>query len=337
MSRFMRELKDRVAKGQKKIVLPETASVRVLQSAERVKAEGFAQPLLIGKPSDIIERASRYQIDLEEVEVVNPGTHPMVEKFIQYYVRRMASKKMSYDRARDILLSNPVYFGACLVAFDLADGMVAGAKTSSAEVLRAALQIIGPRKNARTISSSFIIVTDMMQFGNDGVFVAGDGDVVPVPTAEQLADIACNCVERAKKTLHIEQPKVALLSYSTMGSAMGEAADRVRQAVQILSDREVGFLFDGEMEADVALIPHYARQCAPRSPVAGQADVLIFPDLSTGNICCKMLEQIAGASILGPLLQGLTKPVMDLSRVSTVDTITDIIAVCCSDAMENSG
>ncbi|CDF05038.1 phosphate acetyltransferase [Megasphaera elsdenii CAG:570] len=210
--------------------------------------------------------------------------------------------------------------------------MVAGMETPASEVLRAALQLIGTRDGIDTVSSSFIVVTDMMQFGNDGVFVVGDGDVIPDPDEYQLADIACNCVDRARRTLHIASPKVALLSYSTMGSERGAGADKVRRAVQILSDRNVDFLYDGEMEADVALVPAYAADWAPRSPVAGQADVLVFPDLNTGNICCKMLEHVAGAKVLGPLLQGLAKPVMDLSRASTVDTIVDTIVICCCDA-----
>ena len=195
-----------------------------------------------------------------------------------------------------------------------------------------ALELFDDIYDIDTVSSSFIVVTDMMQFGHDGVFVVGDGDVIPDPDEYQLADIACSCVERARRTLHIASPKVALLSYSTMGSDRGAGADKVRKAVQILSDRNVDFIYDGEMEADVALVPAYAADWAPRSPVAGQADVLVFPDLNTGNICCKMLEHVAGATVLGPLLQGLAKPVMDLSRASTVDTIVDTIVICCCDA-----
>ena len=166
------------------------------------------------------------------------------------------------------------------------------------------------------------------------VLVAGDGDVIPTPDEYQLADIACSCVDRARRTLQIDSPKVALLSYSTMGSERGSGADTVRKAVQILSDRNVDFEFDGEMEVDIALIPSYAKEWAPRSPVAGRADVLVFPDLNTGNICCKMLEHVAGVTVLGPLLQGLSRPVMDLSRASTVETIVNTITVCCCDALD---
>ncbi|MCH4167359.1 MAG: phosphate acetyltransferase [Megasphaera sp.] len=333
MNTFIRDLKQRVAKGKKKIVLPESDS-RILNAAEEVRTEGFAQPILIGREGELIEKASKYQIDLDGIDILDPAHHPMIDEFAAHLAEGKGIRGMSRRQAKNILLADPIYFAASLVAFGVADGMVAGVETLSPDVLRAALQVIGPRKDVATISSSFIVVTDMMQFGHDGVFVVGDGDVVPHPTPQQLADIACNCVERARRTLGIVTPKAALLSYSTMGSARGESANNVRQAVQILSDRHVDFLYDGEMEADVAIIPAYGRSEAPRSPVAGQADVLIFPDLGTGNICCKMLEHVADAHVLGPLLQGLAKPVMDLSRVSTIETITDMIALCCSDAME---
>jgi phosphate acetyltransferase len=333
LNTFIRNLKERVAKGKKKIVLPESDS-RILSAAEEVKTEGFACPILIGKKGELVETASRYQIDLEGIDILDPSQYPRIDEFADHLAVGKGIRGMSRRQARNILLGDPIYFGASLVAFGLADGMVAGAETLSPDILRAALQVIGPRDDGVTISSSFVVITDMMQFGHDGIFVVGDGDVVPHPTPQQLADITCNCVERARNTLGIAVPRAALLSYSTMGSGRGKSANDVRKAVQILSDRHVDFLYDGEMEADVAIIPAYGRSEAPRSPVAGQADVLIFPDLGTGNICCKMLEHIADAYIIGPLLQGLAKPVMDLSRVSTAEQITDMIAICCSDAME---
>lgn len=332
MNAFMRNLKQRVAKGKKRIVLPESDS-RILNAAEEVKTEGFAQPILIGRECDLIEKASKYQIDLDGIAILDPAHHPMIDEFAAHLAEGKGIKGMSRRQARNILLADPIYFGASLVAFDQADGMVAGVETISPDVVRAALQVIGPREGIATISSSLIVVTDMMQFGHDGIFVVGDGDVVPHPTSEQLADIACNCVGRARRTLGITSPRVALLSYSTMGNSRGKSADDVRKAVQILSDRHVDFLYDGEMEVDVAIMPVYGRDEAPRSPVAGQADILVFPDLGSGNICCKMLEHVAGARIIGPLLEGLAKPVMDLPRMANEETITDVIAICCSDAM----
>jgi NADP-reducing hydrogenase subunit HndD len=333
MSRFINNLKRRVAKEQKKIVLPESESRRVLQAAERVQAEGFARPILIGRPQSIVEVASEYQIDMDGIEIIDPETYPMMDKFCEYYAKRRAKKGMGLEEARKILSENYIFFAACLVAFDIADGMVAGAVATSSEVIRAALQVIGPHPGLSTVSSSFIMITDKPQFGDDGIFVVGDCSVVIEPTPQQLADIAVSCVERARRTAQMLDPKVALLSYSTMGSGAGEEVDRVREAVRLLRDRNVDFEFDGEMQADAALVPRIARQKAPGSTVAGQANVLVFPNLVSGNICYKVLEHLAGATALGPLLQGLAKPVMDLSRGCTPEDITDVIAICCSDAI----
>lgn len=333
MSRFINNLKRRVAKEQKKIVLPESDSRRILQAAERVQAEGFARPILIGRPQSIVEVASEYQIDMDGIEIIDPETYPMLDTFCRYYAKRRAKKGMTVSEARDILLKDYIFFAACLVAFDIADGMVAGAVATSSEVIRAALQVIGPHPGLSTVSSSFIMITDKPQFGDDGIFVIGDCSVVIEPTPQQLADIAVSCVERARRTAQTLDPKVAFLSYSTMGSGAGEEVERVREAVRLLRDRNVDFEFDGEMQADAALVPRIARQKAPGSPVAGQANVLVFPNLVSGNICYKVLEHLSGATALGPLLQGLAKPVMDLSRGCTAEGITDVIAICCSDAI----
>lgn len=333
MSRFINNLKRRVSKDLKKIVLPESDSRRVLQAAERVMADGFARPILVGRPQDLVEVASEYQIDLNGIEIIDPNTYPMIDKFSEYYAKRREKHGMTVENAKALLLENKIFFGACLVVFDIADGMVAGATAPSAEVIRAALQIIGTHPGVSTVSSSFIMITDKPQFGDDGIFVMGDCSVVIEPTAQQLADIAVSCVERARRTVQTLDPKVALMSYSTMGSGAGDEVDRVREAANLLRDRNVDFDFDGEIQADAALVPRIARQKAPGSTVAGQANVLVFPNLVSGNICYKMLEYLSGATALGPLLQGLAKPVMDLSRGCTPEDIADVIAICCSDAI----
>lgn len=333
MSRFIQSLKRRVAKNVQKIVLPESHSRRILKATERVHMEGFARPILIGKTQEIVEVASMYQIDLDGIDIIDPANYFMLEQFSEYYAKRREKKGMTIDQARNVLLHNTAVFGACLVAFDFADGMVAGATMTSADVIRTALEVIGTHPGISTVSSSFIMITNKPQFGDDGIFVLGDASVVVRPTAQQLADIAENCVERARRTVQMLDPKVALLSYSTMGSGSGEEVDTVREAVQLLRDRNVDFEFDGELQADAALVPRIARQKAPGSHVAGQANVLIFPNLVSGNIGYKMLQHLSGAVALGPLLQGLAKPVMDLSRGCTQDDITDVIAICCSDAV----
>ncbi len=225
MSRYITSLKQQAAQKPQRIVLPESDDIRILQAADRVLAEQLAIPVLLGKEGDIQELASRYQLDLEGAEVIYPKKYPGLESLAQTYADKRKATGMTLEESRRFLLNHPLYFGAALVAAGEAAGMVAGIETPAPEVLRAALQLIGTRDDIDTVSSSFIVVTDMMQFGHDGVFVVGDGDVIPDPDEYQLADIACSCVERARRTLHIASPKVALLSYSTMGSDRGAGAD----------------------------------------------------------------------------------------------------------------
>lgn len=331
MSRFIQRLKQRVAKDMRNIVLPEGDSRRVLQAAEQVAVEGFARPILVGKEEIIKRNAALYTIDLSGVRIVDPETSPDLEECCAYFAKQRAKAGMTVAKAQDILRQNPVFFGAALVALDKADGMVAGATLTSADVIRAALQVIGIHPGIHTVSSSFVMITEAKQFGDHGIFVLGDASVVVKPTPEQLADIAENCVDRARRTVQLLDPKVALLSYSTLGSGSGEEIDLVRQALHILRERHVDFDVDGELQSDAALSPRVARQKAPGSTVAGQANVLIFPNLVSANICYKMIQQLTGATALGPLLQGLNKPVMDLSRGCTKSEIVDIIAICCSD------
>jgi phosphate acetyltransferase len=331
--RFTEDLKSRVAKAQKKIVLPETNSRRVLKAAERVLAEGFAKIILVGKLDAIKKDAAKFQIDLTGVEVIDPETHPQLDEYCAYLAERRKKKGMTVEQAREILTTNNSFFGACLVKFGVADGMVSGAATTSAEVIRAGLQVIGPRPGNKTVSSAFILITNTPQYGDNGILVLGDCGVIPDPTAEQLADIACICVERARTTVQILDPKVALLSYSTMGSGSGGTVDTVREAVQILKERNVDFEFDGEMQADAALVPEVGEHKAPGSKVAGHANVLIFPSLDAANISYKMVQRFAGATALGPLVQGLDRPVLDLSRGCSTDDVVDVVAVCCSDAI----
>ena len=200
-------------------------------------------------------------------------------------------------------------------------------------VIRAGLQVVGPRLGNKTVSSAFILLTNTPQYGDNGILVLGDCGVIPDPTAEQLADIACICVERAERTVQMLRPRVAFLSYSTMGSGAGESVDKVRQAVQILKDRGVEFEFDGEMQADAALVPEVGERKAPGSKVAGHANVLIFPNLDAANIGYKMVQRFANATALGPLVQGLAKPILDLSRGCSTEDVVDVVAVCCSDAI----
>ena len=332
---FTDDLKARVSKAQKKIILPETESRRVLKAAERVLANGFARVVLIGDLKEIKKSASNFQIDLTGAEVINPAMYHRMDELCEYFAQRRAKKGMTVEKAREILLTNKTFFAAGLVALGEADGVVSGAVTTSADVIRAGLQVIGPRPGNKTISSAFILITNTPQYGDEGVLVVGDCGVIPYPTAEQLADVACICVERARKTVQMREPKVAFLSYSTKGSGSGETVDTVREAVEILKQRNVDFKFDGELQADAALVPEVAERKAPGSAVAGQANVLIFPNLDAANIGYKLVQRFANATALGPLVQGLAKPILDLSRGCSSSDIADVVAVCCSDAIGN--
>ena len=331
--RFTEDLKARVSKAQKKIVLPETNSRRVLKAAERVLAEGYARIVLVGNLDQIKKDAAKFQIDLTGVEVINPATYYRMDELCQYFAKRREKKGMTVEKAHEIMMNNNTFFAAGLVALGEADGVVSGAATTSADVIRAGLQVIGPRKGNKTVSSAFILLTNTPQYGDNGILVLGDCGVIPYPTAEQLADIACICVERARRTVQMLNPKVALLSYSTKGSGSGETVDTVRQAVEILKERNVDFDFDGELQADAALVPEVGEHKAPGSKVAGHANVLIFPNLDAANIGYKMVQRFANATALGPLVQGLAKPILDLPRGCSTEDIADVVAVCCSDAI----
>lgn len=217
--RFTEDLKARVAKAQKKIVLPETSSPRVLKAAERVLAEGFARIVLVGKLEQIKKDAAKYQIDLTGVEVIDPATYYRMDELCAYFAKRREKKGMTPEKAYEVMVNNYTFFAAGLVALGEADGVVSGAITTSADVIRAGLQVVGPRPGNKTVSSAFILLTNTPQYGDNGILVLGDCGVIPDPTAEQLADIACICVERAERTVQMLRPRVAFLSYSTMAAA----------------------------------------------------------------------------------------------------------------------
>ncbi len=330
---FTSDLKSRVHRAQKKIVLPESFSRRVLKAAERVLAEGFAKVVLIGELEKIKTDAAKYKIDLTGVEVIDPKEFPHLDEFCEKFAQKRAKKGMTPEKAREIFMTDYTFFAAMLVNEGFADGVVSGAATTSADVIRAGLQVIGVRPGIKTVSSAFILITNTPQYGDNGILVLGDCGVVPNPTSEQLADIAEVCVERARTTVQMLNPRVAMLSYSTKGSGSGEDVDRVVAAVQELQNRNVDFDFDGELQADAALVPEVGEHKAPGSKVAGRANILIFPSLEAANIGYKMVQRFANATALGPLVQGLAKPVLDLSRGCSTEDIVDVVAVCCSDAI----
>lgn len=327
MTDLVTSLKEKAKQLGKTIILPETEDERVLRAAEKIIAEKIAKVALVGNEEKLKDEARKLGVSLEGAIIYDPQNCATIDDMAEMLRKRREKKGMTFETAKATLLSDPRFFAAMLVHQGRVDGMVAGSNSPTAQVLRAAILVIGPKEGLKTVSSSFIMITKTPEFGDNGVFIYADGGVIPNPTALQLADIAVSSAEKAKLTAGIKEPKVAFLSFSTKGSADGESVTKVREAISILKERNVDFEFDGELQLDAAIVPEVAKSKAPGSKVAGHANVLIFPDLNSGNIGYKLTQRLAGAKALGPLIQGLASPVHDLSRGCSVDDIVEVVAI----------
>ena len=315
------------AKADKqRIVLPEGTEERTLKAADRVLAEGIADLILLGDPEEIKELATKNDLQhIAKATIIDPRNHGKKEEYAQLLAQLRAKKGVTIESARSIV-ENPLYLGSLIIKSGDADGQLAGARNTTGDVLRPALQIIKTQPGITCVSGAMILITQAHEYGSDGVVVMGDVAVTPVPDANQLAQIAVCSADTARAVAGVE-PRVAMLSFSTYGSAKHEDVDKVVEALHLAKEMRPELMIDGELQADAALVPKVGKLKAPTSPVAGQANVLVVPRLEVGNIGYKLVERLGHAEAIGPILQGIARPVNDLSRGCCVEDIYKMIAI----------
>ncbi len=316
---LIEHIKSKAASIKKTIVLPESNDERVLKAADIINREGIAKVIVLGNEDEIRSEAQKLNLNLQGVRIIDPKKSDMSSDFANIFYNLRKSKGITIEEARETVKDN-LYFGAMLVREGMADGSVAGSASPTANVLRAAIQCVGMPEGISIVSSLFLMIFP------DRVFSFADCAVVPNPDAPQLADIAISTADNHKK-LTGEEPYVAMLSFSTKGSAKHELIDKVVEATNLAKEKRPDLNIDGELQFDAAIVDSVGRKKAPDSPVAGRANVLIFPDLQAGNIGYKIAQRLGGAEAIGPIVQGLKKPLFDLSRGCSVDDIVNTAAI----------
>jgi len=328
---FIKTMKAKAASMQRNLVLPEGTDPRVIKAAQTIIYEQLAASVtLLGEVKKIQKAAEAAGVRLNEINLVNPRTDTRLDTYANEYYEQRKHKGINEEQAR-IDITDPLRWGSMMIHLGQADAMVAGAENTTGDVLRAGLGIIGTIPGLRTASSCFVMAGLDPQWGVEGTLIFSDCAVVPNPTPEQLADITQSAAQSCREFLDVD-PVVALLSFSTKGSNSHDHADKVLATIEILKDRNPGFIFDGELQVDAALVPSITDKKAPNSPVRGKVNTLIFPDLDAGNIGYKLVQRLGKAEALGPFLQGFAKPISDLSRGASVEEIISTCAVTLSRA-----
>ena len=331
---LLEHLVARAKSDKQRIVLPEATEERTLRAADRVLADSIAELILIGNPDELKELAAKWDLhNIDKATIVDPLNNPKAEEYAELLAELRKKKGMTIEQARE-LVKNPLYLGCMIIKTEGADGQISGALSTTGDTLRPALQIIKCAPGVTCVSGAMLMLTHEHQYGDDGIIVMGDVAVTPVPTADQLAQIAVCTAQTARSVAGIQDPRVAMLSFSTKGSAKHEVVDKVVEATRLAHEMAPELKLDGELQADAALVPAVGEKKAPGSLIAGHANVLVVPNLEVGNISYKLVQRLGDAIAIGPILQGIARPVNDLSRGCSVDDIYYMVAITACQAMD---
>ena len=325
---------ERAKANKQRIVLPEGTEERTLTAADRAIADGLADLIILGNIDELHALADKLGLkNIDKATLIDPATSPKREEYAQLLFELRKKKGMTIEQAREKVL-DPLYYGCLIIKSGEADGQISGALSTTGDTLRPALQIIKCAPGITCVSGAMLMITQTPQFGEDGVLVVGDVAVTPMPDAAQLAQIAVCTAQTAKSVAGFADPRVAMLSFSTKGSAKHEVVDKVLEATKIAKEMAPELKIDGELQADAALVPSVGKKKAPGSDIAGNANVLVFPNLEVGNIGYKLVQRLGNADAIGPILQGIARPVNDLSRGCSVDDIYKMVAITACQAMD---
>jgi len=330
---FIEDIMNRAKQDRKTIVLPEATDIRTLKATDKILKENFCKIILVGNEKEVLNLAKENQLDISGAEIVNPLAAENYEEYVNAFYELRKHKGMTEEKAKELML-DPVFFGMMMVKQEKADGLVSGAAHSTADTLRPALQILKTAPGTKLVSTFVVMVVPNCEFGENGVFAFADCGLNQNPNSEELSEIAISTAKSFKQIIG-KEPRVAMLSYSTMGSAKAEEVDKVRIATELAKEKEPELAVDGEMQFDAAIVPEIAKSKAPESKVAGKANTLVFPDLQAGNIGYKLVERLAKAEAYGPICQGMAKPVNDLSRGCKAEDIVGVVAITCVQAQNN--